>query len=111
MQPSHLKEIDESIFSVLDAIRSRPAIYLGKASIIRLQAFLSGLGCGLGKLGAMMKDQTKFDRFHDWVAKEFSYSASTSGWCHMILEKAGNDRDAFDLFFELADRFRSELSK
>jgi hypothetical protein len=44
--------------------------------------------------------------FNTWVAKELGFAESTSGWCNMILARAESEDKAFDMFFELLDRFR-----
>jgi hypothetical protein len=96
-------------YELLDAIRKRPAFYIDDdKSIKRLRSFLVGYDVGLAQHSVPSPDE--FVGFNDWIASQFGYSNSTAGWCNMILDKAGSDEKAFDLFFELLDKFRAEGS-
>ena len=89
----------------------------GEKSIRRLRSFLAGYEAGVGYQAGGNWDQMKLTGaedmgyFNAWVAKRLNYSESGSGWCNMILSKAGADDKAFDLFFELLDTYRSENMK
>jgi hypothetical protein len=80
-----LRELDESVYELLEAIRLRPGMYIGEPSISRLHSFLTGYTCGLGRVGFALRDGADFQRFHDWVALRLGFAGSTSGWANMIL--------------------------
>jgi hypothetical protein len=109
MNDAPLKEVDLSVFQLLDLIRKRPGIFLdGDLSIKRIRSFLVGYEAGLGSQRLALRDYRLFDRFKPWVAAQLGYTASTKGWCNMILETCGNDETkAYDRFFELVDQFRT----
>ena len=108
MSASSPKELDESIYDLLDAIRKRPGLFVVEPSIFRLQSFITGHDAGLGRVGFALRDGLDFFRFHDWVARRLGYSSSTSGWANMIRDKSASDADAFQRFFVLLDEFRKE---
>jgi hypothetical protein len=108
MNATSAKELDESIYDLLDAIRKKPGLFVVEPSIFRLQAFVNGHSSGLGRVGFTLRDGEKFFKFNDWVARHFGFSESTSGWCNMIREKSTSDADAFKQFFILLDEFRKE---
>lgn len=101
------------LFELCDNITRRPAIYLdGDKSIIRLRSFLVGYEAGVGYQAGPGATQLKLvaaedmRSFNNWVAEQFGYSNSTRGWCNMILERAGSDEKAFDLFCQLLNKYR-----
>ena len=97
------------IFTVLDAVRKRPHFYLHEKSPKELDALVVGFQCGCSASGGC--ESTKgLSAFNDWVAKELGFPHSTSGWCNMILERVGSDEKAFDLFFDLLDKYRQETN-
>jgi hypothetical protein len=99
------REVDESIFDMLETIRKRPAFYLPERSLIQLSVFIGAYMAGLGRVGFKLKDDLR--EFNNWVAQKLGYSNSTSGY-RMILDKSGSDREAFDKFFEFLDEFRKK---
>ncbi len=108
MSAPTLKELDESIYDVLDDIRRKPGMSIGTPSINRLHAFLVGYTAGLGRVGFALRDSGDLHRFHDWVARRLGYGGSASGWCNMIRNKSASEEDAFNRFFELLEEFRKE---
>jgi hypothetical protein len=95
----------QELFEDLDAVRRHPNLtgVEGK-SLTALKAFLSGYETGLLRAGD--KQGMSLRAFNTWVAKELGFAESTSGWCNMILARAESEDKAFDMFFELLDRFR-----
>jgi hypothetical protein len=108
MNASSPKELDESIYDLLDAIRKMPGLYVCEPSIFRLHSFINGHNSGLGRVGFALRDGEDFHRFHDWVARRLGFAESTSGWCNMIRDKSESDANAFKRFFVLLDEFRKE---
>lgn len=108
MANQNLEPLGESVFDFLSSVRRRPGLYFGETSLSRLHAYLLGYEAGVAKCGKSFAGAVQFHSFHDWVAAEFGFSSSTSGWCKMIQSKAESDEKAFHLFFELLDRFCQE---
>ncbi len=109
MSAADFKEMDESIYDLLAAIRKGPGLHIAEPSINRLHAFLVGYEFGIGRCRHVLKDSVEFHKFHDRVARRLAFGESTSGWCNMIREKSENEKEAFDKFFVLLDEFRKEL--
>ena len=87
--------------------RDRETYFGGSKSIREIRAFLMGFEIGCreagGKGGAIMGELRPFSF---WLSRELGVSASR-GWCRMLLEKAGSDEQAYDLFFSYYDRYRA----
>ena len=95
------------IFELCDQIRKRPGIFLdGDKSIRRLRSFLVGFEFGVGSTGGEIQGPEDMRKFNLWVASQLGYTESTSGWCNMILSEAGTDERAFDVFFEMLDKYK-----
>ncbi len=96
---------EQDLFDDLDAVRRHPNLtgVEGK-SLTALKAFLSGYEAGLFRGGD--KRGMSLRAFNTWVAKELGFAEPTSGWCNMILARAKSEEKAFDMFFELLDKFR-----
>lgn len=74
-----------NIFSVLETIRKRPAMYVGQTSLKNIHVFLSGYLMAMMEIGATDLTDPGFGNFHDWIANKFGYRESTAGWPNMIL--------------------------
>ena len=110
MRASPPKELDESIYDMLEAIRKKPGMCIGEPSIARLDSFICGYGAGLGRSGFALRDTRNFHRFNDWIARRLNFADSTSGWSRMIRHKSRSDADAFEQFFVLLDEFKKEYA-
>jgi len=108
MEAHTYKELDESIYDLLELIRKRPGVLIGEPSIYRLDSMLGGCTAGLGRFRFKLRDGEDFHRFQDWVAWRLGYFESTLGWADMIREKSANDEEAFSKFYDLLDEFRRE---
>ena len=99
---------DMNIFGLLDAVEKRHPFYLHERSLKELDSFLAGFECASSVSEQERESIKQLNGLNDWVAKQLGFGNSTSGWCNMILERAGSDEKAFDLFFELLDKYRKE---
>ena len=100
-QQSH--ELRKDVHEILGLIKRRPRFYLEAQSLEMLRTFLAGYEMGSRKpvLGSMRE-------FSIWIAGELGYSGYSGGWCHMISKRAESAEKAFDMFFELYDKWRGE---
>jgi hypothetical protein len=90
-------------YELVEIVRKKPGFYLHTVKSLRqLHSLLIGY-----EIGAKQGICSDFRPFNRWLAEEFGLPEA-SGWCNMIITRAGSDEAAFDLFFELLDRFRKE---
>jgi len=124
-----MSEETYNIYNLLDKMRERPALYLGKKSLICLDAYAEGYRWALLDRGIKDVSEPAFFsiEFHDWVAAKLGYNYSQMGWCNAILSaalggspkskkpwerlqvravKPVEDAAAFDRFYELLDEWR-----
>jgi hypothetical protein len=91
---------------LLDAIRERPAMYMGERSLSALWHYLHGYIEALRFHDIATRDVLPPD-FHDWVAYRLHFYESTSGYRNMILKRVPDEAAALDRFFELLDDHRA----
>jgi hypothetical protein len=91
--------------SILDAIRQRPAMYMGQKSLTGLWFFLNGVEVGKAKFAVDAPAEVS-PRFADWVGYRLHLCGNCDGFWHKaILSKIPDENLAFDRFFELRDEF------
>ncbi|MFB2833878.1 hypothetical protein [Floridanema evergladense] len=97
----------EYLYNLLERIKQRPGMYLGKSSITRLRMLLDGYGMARMELGLPRTEQEQeFNGFQDWIQKRYNITSS-HGWDSIILFYSADERDALDKFFELFEKFRN----
>lgn len=93
------------LYTLIHKIQKAPSMYLGRASIVCLQAFLSGYSIAQYELGATQSPQDKdFQEFPEWVRKKFKIQTSQS-WANILLFYAEDEQKALDLFFKVFEEF------
>ena len=96
---------DKNFYQLLDKIKTRPALYIGKRSIFSLQAFLDGYTFACRQLAIPITEQEQeFAEFQNWIEKQFNRPSSKS-WARIILFDSEDESQAFDTFFELFEDF------
>jgi len=91
----------QSLRELVNAMRERPAMYLGEPSITRLEAYLNGwLQGGPGHEG----DAQELADFTAWLATRHGIPG-TQGWARIISFYAGGEQSALRSFFDNFDRF------
>ena len=97
-------------YKVLEYMRERPGMYLGNvgANLTALNHFMDGYKAALYDFNVRgRKDMfpLTFDYMHEYVCIELG-EHNNLGWCHNILNHCkGDEEKAFDMFFELYDKF------
>jgi len=91
--------------NILERVRQRPTMFLGKHSLSALAHFLDGYFAAQYDLGVRPATLLPED-FHDWVAYRLHFRESTSGYVNMILKHTGDEPKALARFFELLDEHR-----
>jgi hypothetical protein len=95
----------EYLYNLLQRIKQRPGMYLGRCSITRLRSLLDGYGMARMELGLPRTDQeSKFDGFQEWIQKKYNITSS-HGWDSIILFYSADEKDALNNFFELFEKF------
>lgn len=92
----------EIIFELLQEIRKRPNLYLGKASLELLDAFIGGCSFYCYKANGYYPDF--FSGFQKFVQKRYKIQ-TTQGWWSIIRFFSYTDEEAFNKFFDLLDEF------
>lgn len=93
------------LYTLIKKIKKAPSMYLGRDSIICLQAFLSGYSVAKYELGEQPTKQEKdFREFPEWIRKKFNVQTSQS-WANIILFYSEDESQALDRFFALLDEF------
>jgi hypothetical protein len=93
------------LYTLIEKIKKAPAMYLGRKSIICLQAFLSGYSVAKYELGGQPTQQEQdFREFPEWIRQKFNVHTSQS-WANIILFYSEDESHALDQFFILFDEF------
>lgn len=97
----------EYLHQMLQRIKQRPGMYLGKCSISRLRSFLDGYRLARQDLALpATEEETEFNDFQEWIQERFEIK-SYYGWNDIILLNSADERDAFNKFFELFEKFKN----
>ncbi len=98
---------DEYLYEMLERIKQRPGMFLGKCAITRLRAFLDGYMGARVDLGLPPTSQElEFNQFQEWIQSRFNIT-SDHGWDNIILFYSNDERDGLNNFFELFEQWRS----
>lgn len=96
----------EYLYEMLQRIKQRPGMYLGRCSITRLRSFLDGYMDARQDLCLPLTEQEQeFGGFQEWVQKRFNINSNHS-WDSIILFYSADEREALSTFFELFEAFR-----
>jgi hypothetical protein len=94
----------DNLSDILEKIKHKHSVYLGKPSISCLHAFLSGYNVAQYQLGLPLQQENPLDGFQDWIQKKFNIDSSQS-WANIILFFSQDEREALDIFFQLFEEF------
>ena len=95
----------DDLYTLIQKIKKAPSMYLGRHSIVCLQAFLSGYSVAQYQLGATpTRSDEAFKEFPDWIRQRFNVRTSQS-WANVILFYAEDEHQALDAFFDLFEEF------
>jgi hypothetical protein len=101
------------LYDLLNKIKQRSSLYLGKRSLSHLQVFLDGYTFARRQLGIPITEQErKFEEFQEWIEHRFN-QADTQSWSRIILFYSEDESDALMRFFDLFEEFlnNQELTK
>lgn len=95
----------DNFYDVLQKIKKRPAMYLGRHSIFSLQAFLDGYYFARRELGIpLTKQEAEFQEFLQWLRQKFQVETGQL-WASILLFHSADERNAVERFFDLFEEF------
>ncbi|MBW4602002.1 MAG: hypothetical protein KME29_21100 [Calothrix sp. FI2-JRJ7] len=99
--------MNSGIYEILDKIKAKPGMYLGKASVSDLFIFLVGYKTARRELSIKLTDQEAdfCENFHSFVEKKYKLHTSNS-WAKIIMLYCHHEKDGFERFFKLLDEFK-----
>jgi hypothetical protein len=96
------------LYELIQKIKKRPSLYLGKKSLSHLQVFLDGYTFARRQSALPLSAQEQeFDRFQEWVEQRFQ-QPDTQSWAKIIIFHSEDEAQALELFFELFEEFSSQ---
>ena len=105
LSPAVREENTIRIYQLLSEIRKRPALYLGRLSLLILNAYIDGY----------LHDKAEYDpasgrfmaRFQIYVEKWY-HSNTTHGWAELIELNEGTGDEGMKAFYKLLDKYVEE---
>ncbi len=104
--------MEDKMYIMLNRVRQRPGMWIGKLDIERMKLFINGYRMALRDLDiCQSNNQTAlfpldFSLMSEFVKIKTNAYSSEMGWAKLILEECNGDREkALDLFFEYYDEF------
>ena len=89
----------ENLYDLVKRVSGFPELYLGKASLERLYAFINGY-----LYQNKASDDHCLDGFTEYVAKKYGIR-SDHNWSSIIQFFSSSEKEAFDIFVCLFDEF------
>jgi hypothetical protein len=95
----------DNFYDLLQKIKKRPAMYLGRHSIFSLQAYLDGYYYARRELGVpLTEEESEFQEFQKWMRERFNVETGQL-WASILLFHSADERSAVDRFFNLFEEF------
>jgi hypothetical protein len=94
------------LFDILEKVKARPGMYIGKSSVSDLFVFLAGYKTARRELGIEPTEQENefYGEFQPWLQKRFKVH-SVNSWAKIIMLYSVDEREGFEYFFQLLDEF------
>lgn len=95
------------VFEILEKIKVKPGMYIGRPSVTDLFMFLVVYECDRSELGIELTEEAEkfFGEFQPWLQEKFGITTQSS-WAKMIMLYFHDEKQGFDYFFKLFDEFR-----
>jgi hypothetical protein len=108
-KPTSDSNATPTLYTQIDRMRQRPAMWLGEATLTALWRFTDAYQFALTQHGINEHLDPPLQEFHDFCARYFQ-SASEAGWCRIILaDNYSQEEQALRQFFPLFDEFRARV--
>jgi hypothetical protein len=95
------------VFEILEKIKTKPGMYLGRPSVSDLFMFLVGYECSRSELGieSTPEEDDFYGEFQPWLQKKLGITTVTA-WSKMIMLYCHDEKAGFEYFFSLLDEFK-----
>jgi hypothetical protein len=96
------------IYEIIEKIRVRPGMYIGRSSVSVLFDFLVGYKTARRELGIKLTDKEAdfCEHFHEFVEKRYNLHTSNS-WAKIIMLYCHDEKAGLEIFFKLFDEFKN----
>lgn len=98
--------INSHLISLIDKIKPRPQLYIGKKSCSLLFAYIDGFMNGM-KIYEPNLDIRLYGYFNFWLGKKYNDNRAFN-WANLILEKEKDEEKACDKFFIEFEEYLNE---
>lgn len=94
------------LFEILDKIKTKPGLYLGKPSVSDLFMFLAGYKTARRELGIEPdeEEQRFYQEFSEFVQNTYQIKTVNS-WAKIIMLSCQDEKEGFKVFFDLLNDF------
>ena len=95
------------VFEILEKIKAKPGMYIGRPSVSDLFMFLVGYECSRSELGIELteEDDDFYGEFQPWLQKRLGIT-TVSSWSKMIMLYCHDEKAGFEYFFSLLNEFK-----
>lgn len=95
------------VFEILEKIKTKPGIYLGRPSVSDLFMFLVGYECARSELDIELDraEEDFYGEFQPWLQKKMGIT-TVSSWAKIIMLYCHDEKSGFESFFNLLDEFK-----
>ena len=99
--------MSSGLFTILEKIKAKPGMYIGRSSVSDLFMFLVGYKTARKELGIELTEEEAdfYENFHGFVEKRYKLHTSNS-WGKIIMLYCHSEKDGFENFFKLLDEFK-----
>ncbi len=97
------------LFEVLDQIKAKPGLYLGRPSVSDLFMFLNGYEFARTQLSIELtqSEERFYEEFQPWLQQKLGVTSVTS-WAKLIMLSCHDEKTGFEQFFHLLDEFAQQ---
>jgi hypothetical protein len=101
-------ESNSGLFEILAKIKAKPGMYIGNSSVSDLFVFLAGYKTARRELGVKPTERELlfYEGFPEFVQNCYQVHSSKS-WAKIIMLYCSDERQGFDRFFELLEKFET----
>jgi len=93
---------------IIEKIRQKPGLYIGKKNLDHLATFMSGYECALN---IVSQDFPYFDsKFQRFIESKYGLTYCTSHWSKIISANT-TEEEAFDLFLHYWDEMKKKTGE
>ncbi|KYC36236.1 hypothetical protein WA1_41655 [Scytonema hofmannii PCC 7110] len=100
-----LKYNTYDFYELLRRMNKRPGMFLGTASITKIDMYLRGYALARREVSlAPTEQEREFEGFQSWLRERYEMESNQS-WAKIILFDSLNEREALERFFELFEEY------